>query len=155
MITFIRYVIGLKTAETQRKTVQVSSMSLTNFFFLILSMPSMQFKRIRIDIIARTWCFNVSEHAFKLFIAKNFAKYLQGKSTVYAFIICNIIEKLTVKYQVRAINIMMSRILNAFKTQNSWQRMLTDCLCIKITIMRSKSLQSRCIIRYIICQIRS
>lgn len=54
MITFIRYVIGLKTAETQRKTVQVSSMSLTNFFFLILSMPSMQFKRIRIDIIART-----------------------------------------------------------------------------------------------------
>ncbi len=34
---------------------------------LILSMSNMQFKCIQIDMIARTWCFNVNEHAFKLF----------------------------------------------------------------------------------------
>ena len=51
---------------------------------LILSMLSMQFKRIQIDMIARTWCFNVNEHAFELFFAQVFAKALQDESTVYA-----------------------------------------------------------------------
>jgi hypothetical protein len=59
----------------------------------------------------------VNEHAFKLFIAKNFAKALQDESTVYAFIMCNIIEKLTVEHQVKALNNVMSCITNAFKTQ--------------------------------------
>ncbi len=36
---------------------------------LVLSMSSMQFKRIQIDMIARTWCFNVNEHVFELFFA--------------------------------------------------------------------------------------
>jgi len=36
---------------------------------LILSMSNMQFKRIWIDMIIRTWCFNVNEHAFELFFA--------------------------------------------------------------------------------------
>ncbi len=36
---------------------------------LILSMLSMQFKRIWINMIARTWCFDVNEHAFELFFA--------------------------------------------------------------------------------------
>ncbi len=36
---------------------------------LVLSMLSMQFKRIRIDMIARTWCFNVNKHVFELFFA--------------------------------------------------------------------------------------
>ncbi len=37
--------------------------------FLILRMLSMQFKHIWIDMIMRTWCFDVNEHAFKLFFA--------------------------------------------------------------------------------------
>ncbi len=37
--------------------------------FLILKMLSMQFKCIWINMIARTWCFNVNEHAFELFFA--------------------------------------------------------------------------------------
>ena len=37
--------------------------------FLILSMSSMQFKRIWINMIVKTWCFNVNEHAFELFFA--------------------------------------------------------------------------------------
>jgi hypothetical protein len=59
----------------------------------------------------------VNEHAFKLFIAKNFAKALQDESTVYALIMCNIVEELTVEHQVKALNNMMNCITNAFKTQ--------------------------------------
>ncbi len=44
--------------------------------FLVLSISSMQFKRIWIDMIARIWCFNVNEHAFELFFAQAFAKAL-------------------------------------------------------------------------------
>jgi len=59
----------------------------------------------------------MNEHTFKLFIAKDFAKALQDKFTVYAFIMCNIIEELTVKHQVKALNNAMSCITNAFETQ--------------------------------------
>jgi uncharacterized protein YejL (UPF0352 family) len=59
----------------------------------------------------------VNEHAFKLFIAKDFAKVLQDESTVYALIMCNIIEESTVEHQVKALNNMMSCITNGFETQ--------------------------------------
>jgi hypothetical protein len=59
----------------------------------------------------------VNEHAFKLFIAKDFAKVLQDDFTVYAFIICNIVKELTVEHQVKALNNTTSYITNAFKTQ--------------------------------------
>ncbi len=36
---------------------------------LVLNMLSMQFKCIWINTSMRTWCFNVNEHAFKLFFA--------------------------------------------------------------------------------------
>jgi hypothetical protein len=54
---------------------------------------------------------------FKLFIAKDFAKVLQNEFTVYTFIMCNIVEELTVEHQVKALNNMMNYITNAFKTQ--------------------------------------
>ncbi len=50
--------------------------------FLILSMSNMQFECIQIDMIARTWCFNVNEHAFELFFTQAFAKALQDESTM-------------------------------------------------------------------------
>jgi len=59
----------------------------------------------------------MNEHAFKLFIAKDFAKALQDELTVYALIMCNIIKESTVEHQVKALNNMMSCIINAFKTQ--------------------------------------
>jgi hypothetical protein len=59
----------------------------------------------------------VNEHAFELFIAKDFAKALQDESTVYTFIMCNIIKKSNVKHQVKALNNMMSCITNALETQ--------------------------------------
>jgi hypothetical protein len=59
----------------------------------------------------------VNEHAFKLFIAKDFAKALQDKFTMYAFIMYNIIKELIVEHQVKALNNMMSCITNMFKTQ--------------------------------------
>jgi len=54
---------------------------------------------------------------FKLFIAKDFAKALQDKSTVYTFIMCNIVEELTVEHQVKALNNAMNCITNALETQ--------------------------------------
>jgi len=59
----------------------------------------------------------MNEHAFKLFIAKDFAKVLQDEFTVYIFIMCNIIKELTVEHQVKALNNMINCIINAFKTQ--------------------------------------
>jgi hypothetical protein len=59
----------------------------------------------------------VNEHVFELFIAKDFAKALQDESTVYALIMCNIIEELTVKHQVKALDNMMNCITNALETQ--------------------------------------
>jgi len=59
----------------------------------------------------------VNEHAFKLFIAKDFAKALQNKFIVYAFIICNIVEELIVEHQVKALNNTTSCITNTFETQ--------------------------------------
>jgi len=54
---------------------------------------------------------------FKLFIAKDFAKALQNEFTMYTFIICNIVEELTVEHQVKALNNIISCIINIFKTQ--------------------------------------
>jgi len=59
----------------------------------------------------------VNEHAFKLFIAKDFAKALQDEFTVYTLIICNIIEESTVEHQVKALNNMMNHITNASEMQ--------------------------------------
>ncbi len=85
--------------------------------FLILSMSSMQFERIRIDTVARTWRFNVNEHAFKLFFAQAFAKALQDEFTVYAFVMINVVKESIVEHQVKAMNNVTSRITNAFETQ--------------------------------------
>jgi len=59
----------------------------------------------------------MNEHAFKLFITKDFMKTLQNEFTMYTFIICNIIEELTIKHQVKALNNMINHIINAFETQ--------------------------------------
>ncbi len=84
---------------------------------LILSISSMQFKRIWIDMIARTWCFDVNEHAFELFFAQVFAKALQDKFTVYALVIINIIKESIIEHQVKAMNNMMNHITNALEMQ--------------------------------------
>ncbi len=84
---------------------------------LILSISSMQFKRIWIDMITRTWCFDVNEYAFELFFAQAFAKALQDEFTVYAFVMINVVEKLIIEHQVKAMNNVMSCITNTFKTQ--------------------------------------
>ena len=83
---------------------------------LILSISSMQFKYIWINMIARTWCFDVNEHAFKLFFAQAFAKALQDESTVYALVMINVVEESIIKHQVKAMNNVTSRITNALKT---------------------------------------
>jgi len=59
----------------------------------------------------------MNEHAFKLFIAEDFAKALQYKSTVYAFVMINIIEESIIEYQVKAMNNMISHITNASEMQ--------------------------------------
>jgi hypothetical protein len=59
----------------------------------------------------------VNEHAFKLFIAKDFVKALQDEFTMYAFIMCNIIEELIIEHQVKALNNTMSCIINTFEMQ--------------------------------------
>jgi len=59
----------------------------------------------------------VNEHAFELFFAQAFAKALQDESTVYAFIMINVVEELIVEHQVKAMNNMTSRITNALETQ--------------------------------------
>ncbi len=61
-------------------------------------MLSMQFKHIWINMIVRTVCFNVNEHAFELFFAQAFAKVLQDESTVYALVMINIIEELIIEH---------------------------------------------------------
>ena len=84
---------------------------------LILSMLNMQFKRIWINMITRTWRFDMNEHAFKLFIAEDFMKALQDEFTVYAFIMINIIKELIIEHQVKAMNNVTNCITNALKTQ--------------------------------------
>jgi len=84
---------------------------------LILSMLNMQFERIWIDMIARTWCFNVNEHAFELFFAQVFAKALQDEFIVYALVMINVVKKSIVEHQVKAMNNMTSDIINALETQ--------------------------------------
>ncbi len=87
--------------------------------FLILSMLNMQFKRIWINMIARTWHFDVNEHAFELFFAQVFVKALQDESTVYALVMINVVEESIVEHQVKAMNNVTSCITNAFETQTS------------------------------------
>ncbi len=84
---------------------------------LILSISSMQFKHIWINMIARTWRFDMNEHAFKLFIAEDFAKALQDEFTVYALVMINVVEELIVKHQVKAMSHIMSHITNALEMQ--------------------------------------
>jgi len=52
-----------------------------------------------------------------LFFAQVFAKALQDESTVYAFVMINIIEESIIEHQVKAMNNMMSHITNALKIQ--------------------------------------
>ena len=85
--------------------------------FLILSMSSMQFKRIQINMIARTWHFDVNEHAFELFFTQAFAKALQDESIVYALVTINVVKESIIEHQVKAINNVMSCITNVLKTQ--------------------------------------
>jgi len=59
----------------------------------------------------------VNEHAFELFFAQAFAKALQDESTMYAFVMINIVKESIVKHQVKAMNNITSCITNAFKTQ--------------------------------------
>ena len=59
----------------------------------------------------------MNEHAFKLFIAEDFMKALQDESTVYAFIMINVVKKLIVEHQVKAMNNVMNCIINTLKTQ--------------------------------------
>jgi len=59
----------------------------------------------------------VNEHAFKLFFAQAFAKALQDESTVYAFVMINIVKESIIEHQVKAMNNVMSCITNALKMQ--------------------------------------
>jgi len=59
----------------------------------------------------------MNEHAFKLFIAEDFAKALQDEFTVYAFVMINVVEELIVKHQVKVMNNMMNHITNALEMQ--------------------------------------
>jgi hypothetical protein len=59
----------------------------------------------------------MNEHAFKLFIAKDYAKVLQDEFIIYAFIICNIIEELIIEHQVKALNNETNCITNALEMQ--------------------------------------
>jgi len=59
----------------------------------------------------------VNKHAFKLFFAQVFAKVLQDESTVYALVMINVVKESIIEHQVKAINNVMSCIINAFKTQ--------------------------------------
>jgi len=85
--------------------------------FLILSMLNMQFKRIWINMIARTWRFDMNDYAFKLFIAEDLAKALQDEFTMYAFIMINVIKESIIEHQVKVMNNMINCITNVFKTQ--------------------------------------
>jgi len=58
----------------------------------------------------------MNEHAFKLFIAKDFAKALQDKFTVYALVMINVIKESIIEHQVKAMNNMMSYIINVLET---------------------------------------
>jgi len=58
----------------------------------------------------------MNEYAFKLFIAEDFAKALQDKFTVYAFVMINVIKESIIEHQVKAINNMMSCITNMLET---------------------------------------
>ena len=132
---------------------------------LILSMLNMQFKRIRIDMIARTWHFNVNEHAFELFFAQVFAKALQDEFIMYALVMINFIKESIIEHQVKAMNNVMSCIINTFEMQTllnwknikmySQQKVSTNCFCMKITIMQLKSLQNHHMNHCIICQTQS
>jgi len=59
----------------------------------------------------------MNEHAFKLFIAEDFTKALQDESTMYAFVMINIVEESIVEHQVKVMNNMMSYITNALEMQ--------------------------------------
>jgi len=59
----------------------------------------------------------MNENAFKLFIAEDFTKALQDKSTMYAFVMINIVEESIVEHQVKVMNNMMSYITNALEMQ--------------------------------------
>jgi len=59
----------------------------------------------------------VNEYIFELFFAQVFAKVLQDESTVYAFVMINIVEESIIEHQVKAMNSTMSCIINAFETQ--------------------------------------
>ncbi len=59
----------------------------------------------------------MNEHAFKLFIAEDFTKVLQDESTMYAFVMINIVEESIVEHQVKVMNNVMSYITNALEMQ--------------------------------------
>jgi len=59
----------------------------------------------------------VNKYAFELFFAQAFAKALQDEFTVYAFVMINVIKKLIVEHQVKAMNNAISCITNALETQ--------------------------------------
>ncbi len=84
---------------------------------LILSISSMQFKHIWINMIIKTWHFDVNEHAFKLFFAQVFAKALQDELTVYALVMINIIKESIIEHQVKIMNNMTNCITNTLEMQ--------------------------------------
>jgi len=59
----------------------------------------------------------VNEHAFELFFAQVFAKALQDESTVYAFVMINVVKESIIEHQVKAMNNATSCITNALETQ--------------------------------------
>lgn len=80
-------------------------------------MFDLQVERIRINIVTKTWRFEVIEHAFELSNAKDFVKTLQKESIVYVFITCNIIKTQIIDFKVKIMNSNAKRIKNAARTQ--------------------------------------
>ena len=59
----------------------------------------------------------MNEHAFELFFTQAFVKALQDESIMYALVMINVVEKLIIEHQVKAINNVMSCITNALEMQ--------------------------------------
>ncbi len=59
----------------------------------------------------------MNKHVFELFFTQAFAKALQDESTVYAFVMINVVKELIVEHQVKAMNNVMNCITNALEAQ--------------------------------------
>ena len=58
-------------------------------------MSELKNNNVHIDIIIKTWRFNVKKDLFKLVNVINFAKIINDESVIYVFVVINIFENET------------------------------------------------------------